>query len=217
MSTKVRITETQMNSSAVPSSFFSATAAKQNMSKWWNVHTHVRLLEVCVSSRIHQTASSSASGGSSFSSSWMTSSHSSTLLWQCQTDTKTATSLTSLSLSLPLFLSLSVTADWDHAADECVFQCHPSPARERGRCGHYHNRKHRGGIPSPGLHADAHPPGAALTSRLRWTPPHNPPPSSSTWPLRGPAPVLRTPRLLHWERHGSQNKESAVFTPHPWK
>lgn len=51
---------------------------------------------VCLSSRICQTTSSSASGGSSFSRSWMTS-FLSTLLWQCQTDTETATNLTSLS------------------------------------------------------------------------------------------------------------------------
>ena len=125
----------------------------------------------------------------------------------------------SLSLSLPLSVCLSTTADWDHAADECVFQCHPSPARERRRCEHHHKRRHRGGIPSHGLH----PAGAALAPRLKWTHTGRPnqPPSTPTVLLHaapwGPGPVLGTPRLLHWERHGSQNKENAVSTPHPWK
>lgn len=85
------------------------------------------------------------------------------LLWQCQTDTETATNLTSLSLPL------SITADWDHAADECLFQCHPSPTRKRGRCRHHHSRQHRGGLPSPPISADTHTPRAALAPCLRGT------------------------------------------------
>lgn len=83
------------------------------------------------------------------------------LLWQCQTDTETATNLTSL--------SLSITADWDHAADECLFQCHPSPTRKRGRCRHHHSKQHRGGLPSPPISADTHTPRAALAPCLRGT------------------------------------------------
>lgn len=85
------------------------------------------------------------------------------LLWQCQTDTETATNLTSLSLPL------SIAADWDHAADECLFQCHPSPTRKRGRCRHHHSRQHRGGLPSPPISADTHTPRAALAPCLRGT------------------------------------------------
>lgn len=85
------------------------------------------------------------------------------LLWQCQTDTETATNLTSLSLPL------SITADWDHAADECLFQCHPSPTRKRGRCRHHHSRQHRGGLPSPPISADTHTPRASLAPCLRGT------------------------------------------------
>lgn len=53
--------------------------------------------------------------------------------------------------------------------------------------------------------------------------PTTPPSTSSTTILLHVAPpphyeaqsVLRTPRLLRWEWRSSQNKERAVFTPHP--
>lgn len=158
--------------------------------------------------------SSSASGGFSFSSSWLTSSFSAQL-WLCQMDTETATNLTPLSLSVSLCHSWLRSCSWwmrisvPSVAWEGKGKMQTSPSQKAQRWASITWPL----CQRPPFWSCPH----TLFERDPYPDTHQPPLTSSTWPLWGHIPVLRTQRPLRWEQHGSQNKERAVFAPHPWK